>query len=294
MKLAGVTGLLLLAGLCRAQVPDVVIKLDSRLSYRSQVDGSTTLRYYDSLGRASIISLGFNLEPGFKAYISQRFQRIPHDGDPDQLEEYFIEDPGLWRVGKQFVPFGNGALIRESAVGARGDFELPLDGVTAAIALVDSGVGRQRGLAGRVTGRFGGRYGLSFAVGDHWGISASSLALVRPVERSPGLGHGYARMFGVDYSQPFGPFFLRAEWVYLASGARTVDRDNHVLDVSLTIDPSSNRSYTLGYTKSHDPTDEFYRLQGSLKTTKNVYFEPMIRYRNGDVYDFQVALRVKF
>jgi hypothetical protein len=281
---------LIAAGLCSAsacaQVPDVVIKLSARLDYRTPVNGPATLRFYDTLGRHSTLSLGFRLEPGFHAVVSQRLQRIPGDGDPDQLDEYFIEDEGIWRVGKQYLPFGAGKLIRESVMAVRGDSSLLLEGFPASLAACDGGPGRQRGFIGRI----GGNIGLSAAIGDHFGISGSSLTLIRHPEDTPGKGHGYRQMVGVDATRRSGLFAFSGELVALRDPNRNGDKDENVLDLSVTLEPSRFRSFTLGWTRATEERADFYRLQGSVYVTRNVFAEPMVRYRNGSAYDLSVIV----
>ena len=102
-----------------AQIPDVTIKVDAGLTYRSVRNGETTLRWYDGFGKHSTVGLLFWLEPGWRVYVSERLQRIEGDGDNEQLDEYYVEDPGIWRLGKQYLPFGRGLLLRESARAAR-------------------------------------------------------------------------------------------------------------------------------------------------------------------------------
>ena len=85
----------------------------------------TTLRFYDSLAHPSTVALTFHLETGFRGYVSERLQKIPNDGDSEQLEQYYIEDPGIWRFGKQALPFGKESLLRMMGKAARGDATLP-------------------------------------------------------------------------------------------------------------------------------------------------------------------------
>src|SRR5207253_1549758 len=119
--------------------------------------------------------------------ISQKFAKIPNDPDRDLLDQYYLEDEGIWRIGKQYLPFGSGRFLHESVLAVRGDTQLVLEGLPIVAAAVDNGKGRQRGFVGRI----GSRLGLSFALGSHFGINATSFTLVRRPEDSPGVGHGY-------------------------------------------------------------------------------------------------------
>jgi hypothetical protein len=276
----------MLATVASSQVPDVVIKLSARLDYRAETKGATTLRLYDTLGRHSTVSLGFRLEPGFHAVVSQRLQRIPRDGDPDQIDEYYLEDEGIWRVGKQYLPFGTEKILRESVLGVRGDTSLLFEGLPIRVAACDGGPGRQRGFVGRV----GGDIGLSAAVGDHFGISGSSLTLIRRPEDSPGKGHGYKHVFGADFTKRKDIFAFAGELVVLRSPNRKTDQEENILDLSVTVEPSRYRAFTLGWTRATEERTDFYRLQGSIYVTRNIFAEPMIRYRNGSPYDFSLIV----
>jgi hypothetical protein len=276
-------------GLAAAQVPDVVIKLSARLDYRFEPHGSTTLRFYDTLGRHSTVSLGFRLEPGLHAVVSQRLQRIPNDGDPDQIDEYYVEDEGIWRAGKQYLPFGAGALLRESVVAVRGDTNLLFESLPVSVAACDGGPGRQRGFVGRV----GGNLGFSAAIGEHFGISGSSLTLIRHPEDSPGKGHGYREAYGADYTRADGMFRFSGELVALRGPNRRSDSDENVFDLSISLRPSKYREFVLGWTHATEQRVDFYRLQGSIYLTNNIFAEPMVRYRNGTAYDFSVIFWVR-
>lgn len=280
----------MIAGHAVAQIPDVAVHLDVRLNYRSTVGGDATLRYYDTLATPSTLSFSFNLEPGLKALVSQRLARIPGDGDRDQLDEYYVEDEGNWRVGKQFLPFGAGRLLHETAVAVRSDTSLFLQDFPIAVALCDAGPGRQRGVVGRIGNS---RFGFSLAFGDHFGISASSFAVLRSPEESLGIGHGYRRALGVDSTQRTGTYALVAEFVALREGETEADYDTELFDARLILTPSRYRSVVLGVARDIRGHVDVERISGSFFVTRDVYLEPMVRFRNGKSFDFSLALRVR-
>jgi len=275
-----------------AQNPDVSLKFEGRFDYRIPKDAQQTLHPYDTLGRPSLLQLQFRLEPGLKAYVAQRLQRIPGDGDPELLDQYFVEDEGVWRVGKQIVPFGNGAFLRETTLAARGDIDLPIEGAQLAIAICDSGHSRQSGFAGRMS-FFDGDLGFSAAIGRHWGINAGSFTYFRRPEDSPGQGAGLKQILGADLSHTFGPLRGKAELVLMSGGKTPQDPTGAALDLSIAASPSKLRTYELGWTRSPSRQD-FIRIVGILQTVKNVTLEPMVRFRNGIAYDFSIQLHVKF
>jgi len=69
--------------------------------------------------RSTTLALLFSLEPGFDVTFSERFQKIEGDADDEQLDEYFIEDKGYWRFGKQYLPFGRNIVFRDSVYAGR-------------------------------------------------------------------------------------------------------------------------------------------------------------------------------
>lgn len=156
-----------------AQIPDVRFQLNAIGSFAATDPGSSNFRFYSVFGRPSVASLRFTLETGFTGFISQKLERIPRDGDPDQLDQAYLEDAGIWRVGKQVLPFGTTEILRETAIGARADTSLIFEGLPVAAVICDAGPGRQRGFVGRIGTR---SYGFSLAVGHHFGIDGTSLS----------------------------------------------------------------------------------------------------------------------
>lgn len=272
-----------------AQVPDVFVKLDARLAYRTVPEGETTLRFYDSLGNLSTVALTFTLEPGFTVLFSERMQRLPSNGDPEMLDEYYVEDPGYWRFGKQYLPFAQQRLFRESVSAARVDTTLGNDAFPLAIAWCDGKGGRQRGLIGRI----GTRIGLSFAVGEHFGISPTTLALLRELDDSPGKGHGYKQAFALDASRKIGLMNAKLEFVAFRNGHRSGDEDMDVSDLDLAYDPSKYRGISFGWTRDWTNNSNMFRAQGRFLAATNVWVEPLIRMKDGKLFDFGVGLHIR-
>ena len=268
---ASITAISMMSTAALGQVPDVQVKFDARLNYRSFNDSRTEFRWYDTLGRQSLVGLQLQLEPGLRMYVSERLEKIPHDGDPDVADEYYIEDVGSWRVGKQVLPFGAG-IMRESAVAARSDTSLFLRALPVKLAIFDSGNSRQRGAAGRL----GKQIGASFAFGDHLGISSTSLTLVRRPSETHGQGFGYRRMFGVDATSTAKPFKVGFEFVALQGGSN-LDPNKEVLDMFASLVPSKYQNYTFGITRDFQEAATLMRLQGNVFVYNNVYLGALQR-----------------
>jgi hypothetical protein len=275
----------------RAQNPDIFINIDVRLQFLTQSTGPTFVRFYDNLGRHSTAAVTFYTEAGFQGFVSQKFAKIPHDADRDELDEYYVEDEGIWRLGKQYLPFGAGRFLRESVLAVRGDTQLVFEGLPIAVAACDNGSGRQRGLVGRI----GSRLGLSFALGTHFGINATSFTLVRRPEDSPGTGHGYKNAFAVDYSKNAGSMFeFGGELIVLLNGNTPSDHDNAIFDITGTLKADPRRQITVGWTRDNGGRADFYRVMGSFYVSPKLVVEPMLRYRRKDLFDTGVTLHFKF
>jgi len=282
-------GLALAAG-ASAQVPDVIVKIDLLLNYRTEQGGRTFLRAYDSLGRYGTAGLSFTLEPGFQVLISQRLQKIRGNADDDQLDELYIEDRGYWKVGKQVMPFGKNSLLRESIYGARLETTLGTDALPASLAACDGGSGLQRGFIGRI----GSRLGVSFAIGDHFGIDASSLTVIRRPEDSPGRHRGYKQIIGVDYSRKVGRLDLRIEHAWFRNGQTPLDESKEVTDVILALEPVPDKAIAVGWSKDSDETGSHFRIVGKWPVATTAWIEPILKMTDGEVKSFGVSVRSRF
>lgn len=272
-----------------AQTPDVMVRLDVRPTLRTQLGGANALRWYDVMGHHSTVGVYLILEPGLRALVSERLQRIPNDGDSSQIDEYWIEDEGLWRVGKQYIPFGRGMIVRESVEGARADSNLLFEGFLVSGAVFDAGKNRQRGAVVRLQGPIG----LSVAVGRNLGISGSTLAVVRDPEKAAGARGGYRSIVGMDFVKRSGIWRFQAEVAAFTGGERKADREREVSDLLITAEPNPNRLYGVGWSRAWDEKNDTFRIQAQIPLQKSVWAEPIVRYRGGVLRDFAFTLRVK-
>ena len=96
---------LLLSNAAQAQQPDVQVKVDLLPTGFTGLDRPNSFRWYDDLAHYSTVGLSVTFEQGFHAYVSERLERLPNNADSEQLDEYYFEDPGIWRLGKQYLPF---------------------------------------------------------------------------------------------------------------------------------------------------------------------------------------------
>lgn len=273
-----------------AQAPDVLIKADLRFGLSSERGGRSYLRWFDAMGRPSTVSLHFTLEPGFRAMVSQRLQTIPNSGDRELFEEYYVEDPGLWRLGKQILPFGRQGLLRDSARAVRGDTDLFLEGLPIAVAAADDGPGLTRG----VVARLGGRIGLSVALGDHFGISGSSLTAIRRPEDSRGRGTGFGLAVGADFAKRFGRFEVYAEAVVLRRGATGQDQETEVSDLTLMYRGAGDVQLAASWSRDWRSRESFARLEGSVRVYRNLFLEPIVRWQGSRIWITGIWARARF
>jgi hypothetical protein len=272
-----------------AQTADVRIKLDATFSYRTESDGPTNLRLYGTDGRPSVLGLSFTLPDGFHGYVAEKLERITGDPDTSLLDQYYLEDPGLWRVGKQLIPFGLSRVVHETVLAARADTNLIFQGLPVSVLVCDAGKGQQEG----VDTRIGSRVGVSLFLGEDFGISSASFTQIREPEASPGVGRGYQTAIAVDGSRRFGKFELKGEVINASQGETRLDPDMNVADGTVSYIPSRNVTLTAGYTWVSPAGQQFLRFGGSLPITRGIDFEPWIRFRDNALWDISLQIRIR-
>lgn len=269
-----------------AQAPDVRAHIDLSASIDYPRGSGRSARLYSPLGRPSIAALSLALETGYNLYIAERLQRLPGDADGDLFDEAYVEDPGILRVGKQYLPFGTGRLLRESATAFRIDSNLIAERAPVSFVYCDAGEGRQRGVVARV----GRSVGASLAVGDHFGIAATSLGVVRHPDDAPGRDGGWARAFGFDATRRFGKLGLSGDFVLLGGGPQ---RSTSVLDLEATYASDGYRTIGFGYSATDGAGFGFLRLFGRVHAARNLDVEPLLRLKDGALFDAAVTLRLR-
>ncbi len=281
-------GLAFLISIAHAQAPDVRFNLNGILSYQVFDQRRNAIRFYDLLGRTTTVQLRVGLENQYRVFVSERLEAIPNDPSRDPFEEYYIEDQRLWHLGKQFLPFGSGHFLRENVLAARADTDLAFENLNISAAVCDGGPGAQRGIIGRI----GSWYGVSAAIGKHFGIAPTSLDLVRHPDETPGLDHGWRNAFGFDATKQFGPYRGAFETVWLTKGEDGTE-DLAITDLSGQLRTDANHTILAGWTHQWDDRADFYRLSLSQRVGTNQFIEPLIRVKDGRLYDFSVTLRVR-
>jgi len=226
------------------------------------------------------------LETGYNVVVSERLQRLPRDGNADIFDEAYIEDPGIFRVGKQYLPFGTGRLLHESVTAARIDSNLIAENLPVTLAFCSGGQERQQGGLLRV----GRSIGASLFVGEHFGIAGTSLGVVRSPEDASGRGGGWGQAYGLDASRRLGKLALSADFVALNGGP---ERALSVLDLEATYFSDAYRTIGFGLTSSSGDDPFLIRLFGRIHASRNVDLEPLVRLRKRGLYDAAITLRLR-
>ncbi len=272
-----------------AQIPDLIVTVDARPTIRLGDNRDLELRWFDLDGRPSVVGFKALLQDGNRLVLTQRLARYPGNGDSDPLDEYYLEAPGDWRLGKQILPFGQKILYREAAVAARARTQLVFDAVPLDIAICDSGAGRPRGVIGRI----GENTGLSFAFGDNFGVSDSAFAVFRGDLRGPGSSRGYKLMVGFDTVYFTYPVTVELEAVALRQGETPLDPNEEYADLRLWYAiPASTSRIGVAYGHRFQKTVDTFRIQGEFPIADQVLIMPFIRFGSPDLR--QIGTTVRF
>lgn len=272
-----------------AQSPAVSFSADITPQVRFDGEGKTRFRLYDDTGELSRVRMNLSFHNGLQIRYFQKLARVDNDADDTGTEEFYLEDPNRWSLGKRYVPFGTSRLLREPAIGATAKVFLPVADIPLQVTAFDNGPGEQRGIAGR----FGENPGVSFFVGEHFGIASTSLTQLRFPEDAPGEARGYRRALGVDFTLAAGGWQAVVEYVALRSPHKPED---DLLDVaSLFI------SYQFPYgplvsvdaaVASDDPRSGI-RCSAQIPLEKNLFLVPSLRLMSADGWRAALSMRIR-
>jgi hypothetical protein len=205
------------------------------------------------------------------------------------LDQYYVESQGNWRVGKQYLPFGQNGLLNESALAVRSDWTVPTLELPIRVSACSAGSGRQQGVVGRI----GDNIGASVAIGENFGIAATSFGVIRLPTQAADVGHGFHQIYGLDFASRTDRWQYRGEVALLRGPETPTDLTDFIADTSVTWDPTKFCGYQLGVSYSARQQASYIRGQLFVHLVKRVSFEPMIRFRNGGFFDLSLALHVK-
>lgn len=273
------------------QSPDVAPFVELRPTWQVRSGRPDLFQWYDSFGRYSLVGARLIFENGLRGYVAQRFQRVSASGDPDTLDEYYIENRGHWRIGKQYLPFGRREILKSTVLGARLDTNLLLDQAPVTIAVCDGGSGRTRG----VVGRFGESVGVSFALGNHFGIQPTDLVHFRFLEEAPGIERGYRLALGLDTQLSIGSSLVMAEWASLRRGETNLDKDQDLSDVRIRFKiPGTLYRSNLGWSRNWTSKRDYVMMEIEMKGDDHFSYMPFVRFQGLAFHDFGFSAVIKF
>lgn len=274
--------------ICLSQTPDVAVFAEMRPSLMGARNGPTVLSWNDVDGYSSTVGFRLNLENGARMKVAQRLQRMP--GDPDSLEEGFVELRSEWRVGKQFMPFGRKALVREAVLGATFNTRLVFDGVPIEVMAFDSGPTRPRGVSARI----GSRFGASFATGNHLVAQGGSLTPFRVLEAAPGTGRGYRLAFGADSAFGWAGGLVTVEYLGLRDGETVDDRSMDLSDLRASWKlGKAEATIEFGWARDWTEAENRFRLAGTWDVSQKVKLMPLVRFDRKGIWDFGIQAVAK-
>lgn len=273
-----------------AQTPETIFAVDARPTFFLGDGRNAQLRWFDAYGRPSTVGIKGRFPDGKRFTVTQRLARHIGDGDPDQADEYFLESPGEWRIGKQLLPFGQKNLIRETALALRLDTDLVFDNAPISFAVVDAGRGRERGIIGRI----GESFGLSFAFGEHFAIQDSSLSILRQDLRGFGKARGYQSIYGADTVIFADRFTFDFEVVALRQGHTNLDQDDFASDIRATYQlPNGRDRISAGWARQWRDAVDAWRIDGEFVLRDQIVLMPHVRFGSRGLGQFGTTVRFR-
>jgi hypothetical protein len=272
-----------------AQHPGVSVSADLYTTVTYNEKGKTVFRLWDDKGNFSRVRFSILLDNGWNIRFFQRLARIDNDSDSSGIEQFYVERPGHWRIGKQQIPFGSEEMENETALGLRYDTELAFGSIPISVAIVDNGSMHQRGGVARV----GGDVGVSYARGEHFGIAPSAFTQVRQPETAPGKSRGYKEMVGVDAKWSNAGFTLSLEWVGLRRGHTNNDPEEDVVNVGIAYQFPYGPEVEMEFARALRASRSSVRLQTIVPISRKFFWVPYVRwYEDGD-WLFSLSARLR-
>lgn len=273
---------------CLAQTPDVAIFSELRPSLIFRNGDLPLLRWYDIDGRSSVVGFKLALENGARVKVAQRLQRIP--GDPDPLDEYFIDLRSEWKIGKQYIPFGRRMIIRESVPAVSFNTSLVFDGLPIEIAAFEGGKNYPRGISFRA----GRNVGISAGIGNHLGVQGSSLTPFRHPSEAPGKGRGYQAMYGLDASINMKGWNLGFEWASLREAENGIDPNLDLSEIRARVKFANlNTTVEAGWARSWVDATDTFRLGAEISAGPKATILPTLRFDKNGFKDICLSALIK-
>lgn len=261
----------------QAQMPDFSIMADIRAGVHFSEHDSRP-RMFDPFGRISTVNLSLIFEGFYRVSLSERFSKIPGDTMSNHVEHFYVELPGVWRVGILDTKFGRGWLIREYGLGGEFTTHLLFDNLPITIAAVDDGGRRTRAIMARI----GSKAGISFATGNYLAASGTSLTAIRRPEQAPGIGRGYRMLMGADAAATWREFKGKVEYVGLREGVTALDPQEDIVDLELSYQAHPLATeYKLGYARTLQGRSDHLRAEVEIPVDEKLSLTAQFRMDQG-------------
>jgi hypothetical protein len=223
-----------------------------------------------------------------RGLVSQRFGSPTAGADQDAIEEAFIEQPGEWRLGKLFMPFGRGMTLRDTGVGGEYRTRLLINDLPIRIAFSAQSGRRTEGVSARI----GSVLGLSVAWGSHWGAQATSLSAIREPWQAPSGARGHRLAVGMDGAFRLAGAEGEAEAVLLRDGGAQ-DPDASILSAKLTW---AGGQFPISVLLTHELQDgqSWAALSSRASLGTVAWMEPSLRFGPDGFRDLWLTVRAAF
>ncbi len=281
---------LITAAISQAQTPDIIVAIDFRPTFLNGDGRNAQLRWFDAYAMPSTVGFKGRMADGKRFAVTQRLARHIGDGDPDQVDEFYFESPGDWKIGKQALPFGQHSLYRETTPALRLHTNLVFEDALLDFAVTDAGTGRPRG----VVGRLGKNTGLSFALGENFGVQDTAFAILRQDIRGAGKNHGYRSILGLDTVLFKYPFTFEGEIIFAQQGHTSFDEDLNISDIRAIYQmPNGRDRVTAAWAREWRSNVDAFRLDGEFVIVNQVVLMPHIRFGSRGLGQFGTTVRFR-
>lgn len=285
----GVVAATLLVLPAPTQGPAVSFSADVTPQVRFDGEGKARFRLYDDTGELSRVRMNLSFDSGLQMRYFQKLARIDNDSDDSGTEEFYLEDPNRWSLGKRYIPFGTNRLLREIAIGASAKVFLPIADVPLQISAFDNGPGEQRGVAGRV----GENPGVSFFVGEHFAIASTSLTQIRFPEDAPGEGRGYRRALGVDFTLGTGGWQAVIEYVALRRPHKASDPQLDIASLLISYQFPYGPLVLMDVAVASVEPRTSIRWSAQIPLEKNLFLVPSLRLMSTEGWRAALSMRIR-
>ncbi|MFM9873642.1 MAG: hypothetical protein ACKVQS_09290 [Fimbriimonadaceae bacterium] len=290
MKVTATLSGLILSCLSFAQVPDIIIAVDLRPTLLFGDGRTSQLRWFDAYALPSTVGFKGRMADGKRFAVTQRLARYISDGDPDQVDEFYLESPGDWKIGKQVLPFGQHSLYRETAPAIRLHTNLVFENAPLDFAVTDAGTGRPSGIIGRL----GKNTGLSFAIGENFGVQDTAFAILRQDISGAGKNHGYKSIYGLDTVLFKFPLIVEGEIIFAQQGQTASDQDMRITDIRASYQLGNGKDrVSAGWAREWLNNVDSFRLDGEFVLANQVVLMPHVRFGGRGLTQFGTTIRFR-